>query len=154
MSEIVPQTPNKPQYRPRGRPFAKGQSGNPAGRRRGCRNKATRAAEAYLDGEAETLARKAVELALAGNPLAMRLCLERTIAPRRERPEPVALPPLHNTADLAPAMGAVAAAVARGLITTGQAAELSAVFATVLRAVEASEFDRQLRAIEHGHSPG
>jgi hypothetical protein len=84
----------------------------------------------------------------------MRLCLERTIAPRRERPEPVALPPLRNTADLAPAMGAVAAAVARGLITTGQAAELSAVFATVLRAVEASEFDRQLRAIEHGHSPG
>ena len=151
MSDIIPQ--NR-QYRPRGRPFAKGQSGNPAGRRRGCRNKATRAAEAYLDGEAETLARKAVELALAGNPLAMRLCLERTIAPRRERPEPVALPPLRNTADLAPAMGAVAAAVARGLITTGQAAELSAVFATVLRAVEASEFDRQLRAIEHGYSPG
>lgn len=86
-------------------------------------------------------------------PLALRLCLERTIAPRRERPEPVALPPLRSTADLAPAMGAVAAAVARGLITTGQAAELSAVFATLLRAVEASEFDRQLRAIEHGHSP-
>ena len=116
MSDIVPQ--NR-QYRPRGRPFAKGQSGNPAGRRRGCRNKATRAAEAYLDGEAETLARKAVELALGGNPLALRLCLERTIAPRRERPEPVALPPLRSTADLAPAVGAVAAAVARGLITTG-----------------------------------
>jgi hypothetical protein len=80
MTDIVPQ--NR-QYRPRGRPFAKGQSGNPAGRRRGCRNKATRAAEAYLDGEAETLARKAVELALAGNALALRLCLERTIAPRR-----------------------------------------------------------------------
>src|SRR6266480_1202286 len=68
MSDIVPQTPNKPQYRPRGWPFAKGQSGNPAGRRRGCRNKATRAAEAYLDGEAETLARKAAELALAAIP--------------------------------------------------------------------------------------
>src|SRR5580704_11696466 len=81
MTNIVPQ--NR-QYRPRGRPFAKGQSGNPAGRRRGCRNKATRAAEAYLDGEAETLARKAVELALAGNALALRLCLERTdrAAPR------------------------------------------------------------------------
>ena len=132
------------------RPFAKGQSGNPAGRRRGCRNKATRAAEAYLDGEAETLARKAVELALAGNPLAMRLCLERTIAPRRERPEPVALPPLRNTADLAPAMGAVAAAVARGLITTGQAAEMASVIATRLRAIEAAEFDRHLSALEHG----
>src|SRR5256885_13264954 len=70
MSDIIPQ--NR-QYRPRGRPFAKGQSGNPAGRRRGCRNKATRAAEAYPDGDAETFARKAVQLALAGNPLATRL---------------------------------------------------------------------------------
>jgi hypothetical protein len=150
MSDIVPQ---HRQYRPRGRPFAKGQSGNPAGRRRGCRNKATRAAEAYLDGEAETLARKAVELALAGNALALRLCLERTIAPRRERPEPVALPPLRSTADLAPAMGAVAAAVARGLMTTGQAAELSAVFATVVRAIEVDEFNRRLTAVEHGDTP-
>ncbi len=42
-----------PQGRPRGRPWAKGQSGNSAGRPAGCRNKATRAAELYLDGEAE-----------------------------------------------------------------------------------------------------
>ena len=144
---------HKPQYQPRGRPWLKGQSGNPAGRRKGCRNKATRMAELYLDGEAEGLVRKAVEMAYAGDALAMRLCLERTIAPRRERPEPVALPRVRSAADLAPAMGAVAAAVARGILTTGQAAELSAVFATVLRAVEASEFDRQLRAIEHGHTP-
>src|SRR6266566_6980876 len=103
MSDIVPQTPNKPQYRTRGRPFAKGQSGNPAGRRKGCRNKATRAAELYLDGEAEALVRKAVEMAYSGDGLMMRLCLERTIAPRRERPVPVALPPVESAADLAPA---------------------------------------------------
>jgi hypothetical protein len=150
MSDIVPQ---KPQYRPRGRPFVKGQSGNPAGRRKGCRNKATRAAEAYLDGKSLGLTRKAVEMAYAGDGLALRLCLERTIPPRRERPVPFGMPPLRNTADLAPAMGAIVEAVARGLITTGQAAEMSAVIATLLRAVEASEFDRQLRAIEHGHTP-
>ena len=85
MSEIVPQPPNKPQYGPRGRPWQKGQSGNPAGRRRGSRNKATLMAALYLDGEAVGLARKAVEMAYAGDTLAMRLCLERTIAPRRER---------------------------------------------------------------------
>ena len=150
MTDIVPQ--NR-QYRPRGRPFAKGQSGNPAGRRRGCRNKATLMAELYLDGEAEGLVRKAVEMAYAGDALALRLCLERTIAPRRERPEPVALPPLRSSADLAPAMGAVAAAVARGLMTTGQAAELSAVFATVVRAIEVDEFNRRLTAVEHGDTP-
>jgi hypothetical protein len=39
----------------RGRPLAKCQSGNPLGRPYGLRNKATLAAEALLDGEAEIL---------------------------------------------------------------------------------------------------
>ncbi len=52
--------------RKRGRPFVKGQSGNPAGRPRGSVNRGTRAAAVLLDGEAENLARKAVELALDG----------------------------------------------------------------------------------------
>ena len=150
MSDIVPQ---KPQYRPRGRPWAKGQSGNPAGRRKGCRNWATLAAELYLDGEAEGLMRKAVELAYAGSALHMKLVLDRTIAPLRERPAPVPLPRIDSVADLAPAMDAVLAAVSGGLITTGQALELSMVVATRLRAVEAGEFDRRLTAIEHGNPP-
>jgi flagellar motor component MotA len=141
------------QYRRRGRSFAKGQSGNPAGRQKGSRNKATLAAELYLDGEAEGLLRKAVELAHAGSALHMKLVLDRTIAPRRERPTPIALPTIASVADIAPAMGAVAAAVAGGVITTGQAAELAMMFATLLRAVEAGEFDRRLREVENGRSP-
>jgi Family of unknown function (DUF5681) len=147
MSDLIPQ---KPQYRPRGRPWAKGQSGNPAGRRRGSRNKATLMAALYLDGEAEGLARKAVEMAYAGDALALRLCLERTIAPRRERPEPFRLPLVESAADLAPARAAVMTAAARGVITTGQAAEMASVVATRLRAIEAAEFDRHLTALEHG----
>jgi len=52
----------------------------------GARHKATVAAEALLDGEAEALTRKAVEMALAGDGAALRLCLDRIIPPRRERP--------------------------------------------------------------------
>jgi hypothetical protein len=55
----------------RGRPFPKGRSGNPAGRRLGCRNKATMAAQALLAGEAERLTRKAIEAALAGDQTAI-----------------------------------------------------------------------------------
>jgi Family of unknown function (DUF5681) len=150
MSDIV--LPKK-QYRPRGRPWVKGQSGNPAGRRKGCRNKAILSAELYLDGEAEGLMRKAVELAYAGSALHMKLVLDRTIAPLRERPAPVPLPRIDSVADLAPAMDSVLAAVSAGLITTGQALELSMVVATRLRAVEAGEFDRRLSAIEHGNPP-
>jgi hypothetical protein len=59
--------------------------GNP-GRPHGTRNKATRAALALLDGEAEALTRQAVTMALAGDGVALRLCLERIAPPRRDAP--------------------------------------------------------------------
>jgi hypothetical protein len=52
----------------RGRPSEKGRSGDPLGRRVGCRNKTTIAAAALPAGEAEALTRMAVELALVGDP--------------------------------------------------------------------------------------
>ena len=78
---------------PEGR-FRKGRSGNPKGRPAGARNKATQTAELLLDGEAEALTRRAVELALAGDGMALRLCLERIIPPRRGRPVQLGLAPL------------------------------------------------------------
>src|SRR5260370_6780136 len=66
----------------RGRPFVKGQSGCPAGKPKGARHRSTLAAEALLDGEAEQLMRKTVELALGGDTIALRLCLDRIIPPR------------------------------------------------------------------------
>src|SRR5258708_7266802 len=67
----------RPPERVLGRPFEKNQSGNPAGRRVGCRNKTTIATATLLAGEAEALTRKAVELALVGDPTAMLLGIER-----------------------------------------------------------------------------
>ena len=77
--------------RVRGRPFAKGQSGNPSGRPRGSINRSTQVARLLLDGEATALSRKAVELALAGEPRAWRLCLDRSVE--------LALPPTPDTAE-------------------------------------------------------
>ena len=53
-----------------------------------------KAAAAFLAGESEALTRRAVELALAGDPTAMRLCLERILPPCRERAVKFALPPI------------------------------------------------------------
>jgi hypothetical protein len=86
---IAPKAPG----RVRGRPFERGRSGNPSGRRVGCRNKTTIAAATLLAGEAEALTRKAVELALVGDPTAMRLCIERVLPQCRERTVKFALPP-------------------------------------------------------------
>ena len=78
--------------------FTKGFSGNPAGRPAGCRNHATRTAETLLDGEADALTRKAVTLALGGDVLALRLCLDLVIAPPRDGPVHFDRPPIESVA--------------------------------------------------------
>ena len=107
----------------RGRPFAKGQSGNLRGKPKGARNRATLAAEALLDGEAEALTRKAVEMALAGDVMALKLCLERLMPPRKERPLSFALPPVASVEDTTKAIEGVLAALAQGLVTLSEAAQ-------------------------------
>ena len=136
----------KPPGRLHGRPFEKGRSGNPGGRRRGSRNKATLAAAALLAGESETLTRKAVEMALAGDPTAMRLCMERVLPPCRERTVKFSLPSIDGALtgetcgpsahDVSRAMNAVTAALARGEITPGEAERIAGVVDTFVRAIE------------------
>ena len=136
------------QQKQRGRPFEKGRSGNPAGRPRGCRNRSTLAAQLLLQGEAEALTRKAVELALGGDPTALRLCLERVLPPCRQRAVKFALPPIESAADIAAAMKAVAAALADGVITPGEGEAIARIVDTFVRAIETSDFERRLSAIE------
>jgi hypothetical protein len=136
---------------PEGR-FRKGRSGNPKGRPLGARNKATQCAELLLDGEAEALTRRAVELALAGDGMALRLCLERIIPPRRGRPVRLGLPLVRDAADLGGTMAAITNAAVDGSITPGEAAELARVVEIFVRAVETSDFERRLRELEEAHA--
>jgi Family of unknown function (DUF5681) len=103
----------------RGLPFPKGQSGNPRGRPAGARNAATVIAEQLLDGEAETLIRKAIEKAKRGDMVALRLCLDRIVPPRRDRPVHFTIPELNSAADASKAMAAITAAVASRPVKQG-----------------------------------
>ena len=62
--------------------FQKGQSGNPRGRPAGSRNNATLACEALLEGQAEALTQKAVEMALAGDTVALKILHRPKFIPR------------------------------------------------------------------------
>jgi hypothetical protein len=128
--------------------FARGHSGNPAGRPVGCRDRVTRAVQELLDGDAGALTRKAVEMALDGHMSALKLCLDRILAPQRERPVAFAMPAIRGAGDLGPAMAAIAAAASRGTVTPGEAVQFSQLVETYVRAAEATEFDRRLRALE------
>ena len=132
----------------RGRPFKKGQSGNPQGRPPGVRNAATVLAEQLLDDEAPMLIRKAIQKAKEGNIPALRMCLERVVPPRRDRPVFVRLPLLSTAGDAAAAMATIVKAVAAGSLTPSEAANLSALVDHFKDALIASEFETRLAAIE------
>jgi hypothetical protein len=105
--------------------WKKGQSGNPNGRAAGSRNRATLAIEALLEGEGETLTRKAIELAKAGDMAALRLCLDRILPPRKDSPVAFDLPEMKTLNDAVPAMGALVKAVGQGDLTPTEAGELT-----------------------------
>ena len=115
----------KQRGRSRGRPFEKGRSGNPAGRPPGRGKRATQAMQLLLDGEAQALTRKAVELALDGNTMALRMCLDRIGPPHRERAVPITLPPVRDAADLAGTMTAIIAAAGEGTISPDEGGRLA-----------------------------
>jgi hypothetical protein len=128
--------------------FKPGQSGNPAGKRPGTRNRATRALEELLDGEAEALTRKAIELALAGDMTALRLCLDRILPARRDRLVVFEMPSIHSAADAKTASAALLAAVAAGSLTPSEASEVGKLVDGYVKAIEVTEVLARLEKLE------
>jgi Family of unknown function (DUF5681) len=122
-------------------------TGNP-GRPPGARHKATQAALALLDGEADILTRKAVELALEGDTTALRLCLERIAPPRKDVPVQIDLPPMQSAADAAKAAGAVLDAVALGNLTPTEGAHIMQLVETYRRTLETTDLEARVVALE------
>lgn len=132
----------------RGRPFRKGRSGNPAGRKAGSRNRASLAVEELLEGQAEKLTRKCFEKALHGDMTAMKLCLERLCPPRRDRPVTIDLPPLVTAADVVSATARIIASVASGSITPDEGTALAGLVELHRRAIETGDHEQRLASVE------
>ena len=138
---------HKPGRDPSGR-FTEGNPGRP----RGARHKATRAALALLDGEAEALTRQAVTMALEGDSTALRLCLERIAPPRKDAPVTFTLPPMQSAADAAKAAAGVLGAVAGGDLTPTEGAHVMTLVETYRRTLETTELEARVAALEGGEN--
>jgi hypothetical protein len=101
-----------------------------------------------LDGEADALTRKAVEIALAGDTTALRLCLDRLLPPRKDRPISFPLPELKTAEDAVGAAAALLKAVADGELTPMEAAEVSKLVANFVEALKVSDLEERLMALE------
>ena len=131
-----------------------GLSGNPGGRPKGSLNKATLDSQALLDGEAEALTRKVVELAKEGHPVALRLCLERLLPPRKDRPVNFTLPRIEGAEDLVKALRAILEAVAQGEITPAEGQTLTAMLDGYRRGLETADLEARVTALEKERARG
>jgi uncharacterized protein DUF5681 len=146
--DTPPSPAQKAEHQTRGRPFERGKSGNPAGRPKGARNKATRAVEELLDGEAEALTRKAIDKALEGDMAALRMCLDRLLPPRRDRLVNFELPTIESAGDALKASSAILAACAAGQLSLCEAVEFQSLVSTHVRMHESNDFEARIAALE------
>lgn len=128
--------------------FKPGQSGNPRGRPAGSRNKATLAVEALLEKDARKLTRKAVELAIAGDTTALRICMERICPPRKGVPVRFDLPTMTNSGDVRAAALAVLQAVSEGNISPEEGGAVVPIIEIARRSIETDELNTRLEALE------
>jgi Family of unknown function (DUF5681) len=141
--------PATSQPRQRGGFFQKGASGNPKGRPAGSRNRATLAAEAMLDGKAEEITQKVIVMALEGDSVAIRLCMERLLPVRRERPISAVIPELRAASSASAKLEAIIEAVAAGRLLPSEGEKLANLLAAERNARERDELEQRVAALEH-----
>ena len=124
--------------------FQPGQSGNPAGRAVGSRNKKTLAAEAALFDHAKELVENLVGRAKRGELAAMRLCMERILPVGRGRPMPIELPPIRSTEDALAAADVIMDALKEGAISAREAVDLLRVVEGLTRLTGAIDFIKKV----------
>jgi hypothetical protein len=136
----------------RGKPFKAGHPGGP-GRPAGSRNAATLLLDKLAEGDAKAVLEKQIELAKAGDQQAAQLVLSRAWPIRKGRPISLALPPIDTASDLVSALGTIANAVGEGALTPEEGAAFSAVLETKRRAIETSELEARIVALEKERNP-
>ena len=136
--------------KPKSGRWPKGNSGNPAGRPPGSRNKSTLFFEELLSDQGEALIQKAIQLSLKGDTVALRLCLERICPPRKDRT--LEMPELTGFHPVSSALPLILTAVGEGRLTPGEAESLARVVESQIRVVEVEELARRVAELERART--
>ena len=128
--------------------FARGYVANPSGRPVGSLNKVTKLAQSLLDADAGELFKAIIASAKSGDSTAMRLCAERLLPARRDRPLQYQLPQINSGADAAAAMNQILDGVSAGEITPAEADSLVKLVESAAKISELAILEQRVAALE------
>lgn len=127
--------------------FKKGLSGNPRGRPKGTLDKRV-ALRDMLTPHAEELIKVCVDLAKMGDGAALKICMDRLVAPIREERLHVTVPSINGPDDFPVVQASILASVASGELLPSEGQALSSLVDAQRRAHETTDMAAQLKAIQ------
>ena len=125
-----------------------GQSGNPAGRPDGSRNKASLIAEKLMEGDTEEVIKAVIEKAKGGDIQAAKLILDRIVPARKGRPVRIDLPDMAGAGDVVNALSATLKAVSEGDLTPDEAQAVAHILEGQRRAIETTDLEDRIARLE------
>jgi hypothetical protein len=131
--------------------WQKGQSGNPAGKPRGARNKATMMVLGLMEQGAEEITQAVIDAARGGDLSAARMVLERLAPPMRERPISIDLPDTSTTDGIDRAQQAIIEAVGTGALLPGEGNVLAGLVEARRKALETTGLEQRIAMLEEQH---
>jgi hypothetical protein len=134
--------------KPKSTRFQPGQSGNPAGKPAGTRNKATRLILSLMEDNAKEITQAVIDAAKGGDLGAAKIVIERIAPPLRERPVSLDLPDTSTAKGCASAQNAILQAIAAGDLLPGEAQTISGIVESHRRAIETIELEQRIAALE------
>lgn len=125
-----------------------GQSGNPLGKPRGARNKATQMVLSLMEGSAEEITKAVLDAAKGGDLSAAKIVLERLAPPMRERPVNIDLPDTRTPEGCSEAQDAILQSVGVGDLLPSEGAVLAGIVENRRRAIETLELESRIATLE------
>ena len=129
--------------------FKPGESGNPQGKPKGAKDKRT-GLRALLEPHARELVQKVVSMALEGDTTALRICIDRLIAPIKGLDMPITIGPLEGS--MVDQGKSILAALSDARISPDQAATLMQTIAAQARIIEVDDLEKRISNLENAHA--
>ena len=133
--------------KPRGRPFRPGNPGGP-GRPKGRKNNVTLEVQRLLAEHAKPLLTKCIVKALQGDMTAMRLCIDRLMAPRRDSNLSFAFLRVRTAADVERAQEQLRKLIANGELTPAEGELVARILASRIQTIETVQHEERIRKLE------
>ncbi len=127
--------------------FKKGKSGNPHGKPKGSRHKASLLVEKIFESDLEIVCSQVVQQAKEGNLIAAKIILDRILPARKDRLININLPLVKNSDDAIEALRLICHAVGNGEITPLEGESLSKMIEIQIKGLELHDYEKRLQNI-------